>query len=105
MNVPDGFQIDHIDGDGLNNQKSNLRIGTHQQNIMNRTKQRNNTSGYKGVSFDKSTNKFVAQIGYNKKGIHIGSFKTAILAARAYDVEAIKYHGEFANLNFKPGQD
>jgi hypothetical protein len=101
LDAPAGVLIDHRDGDGLNNTRSNLRLCNTIQNAQNRNKQINNTSGYKGVSWAKWANSYRAQIWDNTKKIHLGYFKNAEDAARAYDVAAQKYHGEFAVLNFK----
>jgi hypothetical protein len=80
---PDNLSdVDHIDGDKQNNKIENLRWVTHQQNNMNKRIQSNNTSGFIGVSFYKSRNKWVAQITVNKK-IHLGYFATAELANEA----------------------
>jgi len=99
MNAISGQIIDHIDGNVLNNQKTNLRIANKSTNGMNRNKQCNNKSGYKGVCFHKPANKWVAQLVVN--GIKVlNSFHTTKEdAARAYNEAAIKYHGEFAKLN------
>lgn len=93
-------QIDHIDRNMLNNQKSNLRFCSPSQNGSNKTQQRNNTSGYKGVSYDKSRDSWDARIQVNGKPIRLGRFATAKLAAIAYDKEAIKHLGDLAYLNF-----
>ena len=92
------IQVDHRDGDGLNNQDDNLRVATNAENSRNRGKQKNNTSGFKGVSpYGK---KHRAYIRVDGKTIYLGSFSTAEEAARAYDAVAKKYHGPFASLNF-----
>ena len=68
---------------------------------MNRGMQKNNKTGYKGVSFNRDDGKFIAQIALNKRHISLGRFYTAEDAARAYDEAALKYHGEFAVTNFE----
>lgn len=88
--------IDHIDGNGLNNTRVNLRASTPAQNARNRGKQKTNTSGYKGVCYDKSTGKWTAQIQVNYKKINLGSFTDALVAHKHYVEACIKYHGEFA---------
>lgn len=98
MNVSAGIQIDHKDGNGLNNQKSNLRICTHQQNQMNR-KSYIGRSKYKGVSICKN-GRISATIKVNGKNKHLGVFESEIEAAMFYDEAAKKYYGEYANLNF-----
>jgi hypothetical protein len=91
--------IDHLDGNPLNNQKNNLRICTHAENMRNSKINTNNKSGYKGVSFQENRNNYRASIKFNNKTINIGNFINPIDAARAYNAAALKYHGEFANLN------
>lgn len=92
--------VDHIDGNGCNNQRKNLRSCTRAQNLQNRGKNKNNTHGYKGVSLDKrrvhQKNPFKAEIMVNRKKRYLGSFSTAKEAHRAYKEAAKKYHGEFA---------
>jgi hypothetical protein len=91
--------IDHINGDGLDNRKANLRIATVAQNAWN-SKKRNSASGYKGVWFDKNKRLWRAAIVCNRKRIHVGYFKNKLDAANAYDNAARKYHKDFASLNF-----
>lgn len=94
------MKVDHVDENGLNNQKSNLRICTHAQNKRNVTKRITGTlSKYKGVTKHKRDNRWMAQIRLNYKNIFCGYFKDEREAAIAYNKAAIKYHGEFANLN------
>lgn len=90
-------QTDHEDGDGLNNRWKNLRDATGMQNQANRGVQPNNISGYKGVSFRKSSGRYLARIGVRKKIMHLGSFDTPHDAHAAYMAAARKYFGEFAN--------
>ena len=96
---PKGKCIDHINGNGLDNRKCNLRICERHQNALNRKKNINNLSGFKGVSWFKSSQKWRAQIQYKKIVYHLGVFEKRIDAARAYNQAAQKYHGEFAKLN------
>jgi hypothetical protein len=91
--------VDHIDGNGLNNTRGNLRICTKKQNIYNR-KGRGKTSQYKGICRQKQSKKWYAQIKYNGKQIHLGCFEREIDAAKAYDEKALQLFGEFAYLNF-----
>lgn len=91
--------IDHKDHNGLNNQKSNLREATHTQNLANTHKYKG-TSKYKGVTFEKSSGMWRGRIGVDNKIINLGRFDNEDAAARRYDISAIKYFGEFANLNF-----
>lgn len=98
LNVNDSsLMIDHIDGNPLNNSKINLRICSHNDNIKNLSKHKDNTSGYKGVT--KRRNKWRARICVNRKHISLGCFLTKEEAARAYNEAAIIYFGEFARLN------
>lgn len=91
--------IDHKNGNGLDNRKENLRISSPSQNMWHRAMLKNNTSGFRGVSFRKNMNKWSAMIGVYRKPIYLGSFKTKEEAAKAYNDAAIKFFGEFANLN------
>jgi hypothetical protein len=92
--------IDHRDGDGLNNQRSNLRPATMSGNAQNRRKQRNNTSGFIGVTWHGQRDMWMARIGANDKLIHLGHFADPVEAARVRDAAALELHGEFAVLNF-----
>lgn len=93
------IQVDHINGDGLDNRKANLRLCTNSQNCMNR-KSGTGVSRFKGVSFHKATGKWQAQIKLNQKNKYIGLFASEITAAIAYDKQAIILFGEFASPNF-----
>jgi hypothetical protein len=88
--------IDHIDRNPANNRIENLREATHSQNHGNITKQSNNTSGYKGVSWNKGHKRWVVTF----RGKLLGRFTDVILAAEAYDKAAFEYYGEFSRLNF-----
>lgn len=105
MEVPKEKEVDHIDGNGLNNQKSNLRICSRQENLRNQKLSVRNKSGFKGVSWSSRTKKWVSQIGItiNKKETikNLGYFKSKEEAAKTYDNAAKELFGEFAKLNFK----
>jgi len=101
-NIPIGYEIDHIDRNGLNNQKSNLRICTSSQNNHNRIKSPNKSSIYKGITYLTRKNRvkrYLCRIFVDGESITIGCFKTEIEAAIAYNKEIAKYHGEFSVLN------
>jgi hypothetical protein len=94
-----GPNTDHHNGDGLNNQRRNLRPATHSQNNYNQKLHKKTRSGYKGVSWKKENQKWQGQIMFNRRNIHLGYFRFKIEAARAYNKAAEKYFGEFACLN------
>lgn len=98
ISPPKGFGVDHRDGDGLNNQRYNLRQATQQQNCQNQRLKITNRSGYKGVYFNRKCAKWVAQI-QNGKAVSLGLFLSPEDAARAYDWEAVRLWGEFAKTN------
>jgi hypothetical protein len=97
LNYDGPLQVDHIDNNYLNNQKSNLRIVTRNQNCMNRRKQANTTSKYKGVAWNGS--KWTSYITVNRKRIYLGYYKLEKTAAKKYNEAALKYFGEFAHIN------
>jgi len=84
MGEPEGFNVDHVNGNGLDNRRSNLRLATVSQNGYNRRININNSSGFKGVSWNKSTGKWVAYITVNQERKHLGSFDKAEDAHAAY---------------------
>lgn len=97
--------VDHINGDGLDNRKSNLQIITHAENIQKCRIQENNKSGYRGVSWHRRDSRWRAYIEVNRVRKYLGSFKTKIAAAHAYNDAAYSYFGRFARLNFPNGQN
>ncbi len=102
LKPPEGKFVDHINHNGLDNRKRNLRICTMQQNTWNKRKKRGNcTSQYKGVTWHKRTGKWQARIYCNGKAILIGFFDDEKAAARSYDAKAKELFGEFAAPNFK----
>lgn len=88
--------VDHRDRDTLNNRRENLRVATRSTNGMNRTRQANNTSGFKGVALHKPTGKYRAYITVNKLTRHLGLFPTPEEAYEVYLLAARELHGEFA---------
>ena len=97
MNPPDDKMVDHINGNKLDNRKSNLRVCSNQENQMNTRKQKNNKSGFKGVYFDKQRNKFKAQIMIDGKNKNLGLFENPEDAYKKYCEFAKKFHGDFFN--------
>ena len=98
MGEPEGFAIDHINHNKLDNRKSNLRICTRAENQWNRGLQKNNSSGYKGITFNKTKGKWQSYIKHNKKNVFVGHFNTPEEAYAAYCKAAKELHGEFARL-------
>lgn len=99
MGLRDGEQIDHIDRNGLHNEKNNFRFCSTTQNLQNRGLQNHNTSGFKGVSWDAKRNKWIVQISANKKRTKGGHFTCIIKAAKKYNELAKELHGAYAVLN------
>jgi hypothetical protein len=103
LGTPKGMETDHIDHDGLNNQRSNIRVCTVAENARNRklqTREGKSCSKYKGVSKRMGGSKWEACIKVGGKSTFIGHFDSDIDAAKAYDEFAIKQHGDYAKLNF-----
>ena len=103
MGAKKGEQIDHQDCDGLNNRRANLRFSNQSQNLANQRLRSNNTSGFKGVCWDKTTTKWKATFKSKRKQHHIGLFEKVEDAAKAYDLYALEEWGQFARLNFPQG--
>lgn len=99
VNCPDGYEVDHINNNPLDNRKDNLRICLKTENNKNLKLPNTNKTGYKGVSFSKERKKYCAYISVGNKTKGLGRFNTAIEAANAYNKAAIFYYGEFANIN------
>lgn len=91
--VPEELEVDHINGDALDNRRANLRLATREQNLRSRSTFKNNKSGYKGVVFDNKSKRWRAYL-------NIGPFDTPEEAARAYDDAVIKLFDQFAKPNF-----
>jgi hypothetical protein len=87
--------LDHKDGNGLNNRLDNLREATHSTNAFNTGISANNTSGYKGVSYNRKANRYHAYIYINRKYKHLGCYTTAEEASKVYEANARELHGEF----------
>lgn len=98
--MPGVIQIDHRDGDGLNNRRRNLRPATSHQNQCNQPRRKDNTSGFKGVFWDKNKSKWRARIWFRGLNQSLGYFEDPTVAAKAYDEAARRFHGEFARCNF-----
>lgn len=96
--VPSETFIDHENRNPLDNRKCNLREATRSENARNAKRRVDNTSGYKGVHFNRKTLRFQAQIYYNRKQIYLGTFSTPEDAYEAYCKKAYELHGEFACL-------
>lgn len=93
--------VDHINGNRLDNRRSNLRLASQLQNTYNARKtERKTSSQYKGVYLDKQTSKWVARIRKDGTKVQLGSYDDEALAALAYDIELLKIAGEFARTNF-----
>jgi hypothetical protein len=92
--------IDHADRNPSNNRRSNLRIATHIENMYNRKRQSNNTSGFIGVYYNKKEKVYIARVTAERVTYLLGGFHNAVDAALTRDLAALRYHGEFAHLNF-----
>jgi hypothetical protein len=103
IRAPRNLVVDHRDGDGLNNLRDNLRVCSARQNRANSRPTRSNLSGYKGVRYYRTSNKWGAGLVVNGQRIWLGMHDKPEAAALAYDTAARKAHGEYAWLNFGDG--
>ncbi len=93
------IMVDHINHNGLDNRRENLRSCTNQQNGMNRKSVKNSSSEFKGVSWHSVNKNWLVQIQKGKDKFYLGYFSSETDAARAYNKKAQELFGEFANLN------
>lgn len=100
--VPAGTEVDHADGNGLNNQRSNIRVCSHAQNGQNRRKLRGKSSRFKGVSWHKPSLTWQAYIGVKGHHKHLGRFTSEVAAAAAYNCAAKTIFKKFSKLNLCP---
>jgi len=96
-----GEIVDHQNLNGLDNRRCNIRLCTKAQNKQNSRPVKKSKSRYKGVTWHKNLNKWMASIMLYYRSIHIGYYKTEVEAAKAYDAKAKKLFGEYAYLNFR----
>ena len=96
--APSGYDVDHIDGDGLNNRMSNIRVCTHAENSYNQGIRPNNKVGIKGV-WARPSGSFQSKIRHNGKVLHLGTFASAEQAGAAYADASVRLHGEYGRIN------
>jgi hypothetical protein len=99
INAPEGKTVDHVNGDGLDNRRHNVRFATPVQQSANTGRHKRNQSGFKGVSLEVKTGKWRARIFSGGKEVCLGQFPTKESAAAAYDAAAKRLRGEFARTN------
>ena len=102
LDAQPGQLVDHIDGNPLNNRRSNLRLATRSQNQANRRRNRTSRSRYKGVTWHQGQQRWMARIQVNGRRITIGYYADPLQAAYEYDAFARTYFGEYARVNFPP---
>ncbi|HEY1248828.1 MAG TPA: HNH endonuclease [Nitrososphaera sp.] len=100
IDVPEGYEVDHINGDSLDNRKQNLRVVTRAKNLQNREANKNSTSKYIGVYLESGTGKFRAALKKNGITYRGGRYKTEEEAAKARDILALQHFGQDCKLNF-----
>lgn len=96
----DGVFPDHVNRNGLDNRRENLRFATPEQNNFNRTYRRRSSSGFRGVVWNRRVSRWQCSIKYRRKSIYLGLFDDPVEAACTYDAAAREYFGSFARLNF-----
>ena len=101
MAAPVGRYVDHINGDGLDNRRCNLRLCTPAENAKNRRVNRNSSTGLKGVS--PAHGRYRVQIAVDGQRLRLGVFDCPVEGARAYDAAALRHHGQFARTNASMG--
>ena len=99
MGEPKELDVDHRDGDGLNNRRANLRVATVLENQFNARRRKDNASGFKGVSWHRAAGKWYAHISLNRKRFHLGTFDTPEAAHAAYAAASAAFHGEFGRVS------
>ena len=102
MDFPKG-EVDHRNGNKLDNRRGNLRLATRSENQANNSLQSNNTTGFKGVYRFRNTGRYTASISINKKIVYLGVFDDPVDAAMAYDSAAVEHYGDFAMTNARMG--
>lgn len=98
--APQVYEIHHKDGNKLNNQRKNLEFLSIAEHKMRKGLQKNNVTGYKGVAYDNTRQKYLASVSFQKETYFVGRFNTAEEAAKAYDQKVIELYGINAHLNF-----
>jgi hypothetical protein len=99
LGAPPGVEVDHINRNRLDNRRSNLRFATDGEQARNCSRNKRNTSGYKGVCFESARRRWKAAVAFEGRSYHVGLFDTPQEAAFAYDFAATALHGEFAATN------
>lgn len=99
MNAPNGMDVDHINHNGTDNRKENLRVCTRSQNMQNGLPRRDVSSKYKGVSWDKVNQRWRTCIRYEGRQVNLGRFSDEVSAANVYNERAKRVYGEFACIN------
>lgn len=100
LSYKDGKEVDHVNRNGLDNRRANIRIATRKENNRNLGLRSDNKSGFKGISFDRNRNKWFAFSTENGRTIYVGRFNDIVKAKEALDKYRLKNHQEFANDGF-----